>query len=92
MAKSANINIRIDPEVKANAEALFGTFGITVTDAINMFLHKSLMEGGLPFDLKQPKYNAVTEAAMQETRDIMSGKIETKKYSSAKEMLEDIDA
>ena len=52
MAKTANINVRIDPETKASAEQLFSSFGITVTDAINIFLHKSLMEGGLPFEMK----------------------------------------
>ena len=41
MAKTANINIRIDPETKAGAEKLFASFGITITDAINIFLHKS---------------------------------------------------
>lgn len=45
MAKTANINIRIDPETKSNAEKLFSAFGITITDAINIFLHKALMEG-----------------------------------------------
>ena len=38
MAKTANINIRIEPETKATAEKLFSSFGITITDAINIFL------------------------------------------------------
>ena len=46
MAKTANINIRIEPETKATAEKLFSSFGITITDAINIFLRKSIMEGG----------------------------------------------
>lgn len=45
MAKTANINVRIEPEVKQQAEDLFGSFGISVTDAINIFLHTSIMEG-----------------------------------------------
>ena len=49
MAKTANINVRIDPETKASAEQLFLSFGITLTDAINIFLHKSLMEGRASF-------------------------------------------
>ena len=36
MAKSANINVRIDPETKKRAEDLFSSFGITITDAINI--------------------------------------------------------
>ena len=63
MAKSATINVRIEPEVKANVEKLFSSFGITVSDAINIFLYKSLMEGGLPFEVKQPRFNAETESS-----------------------------
>jgi len=92
MAKTANINVRIDPETKASAEKLFASFGITVTDAINIFLRKSLMEGGLPFEVRQPRYNAQTEAAMQEARDVISGKKQTKGYSSAHELFAELDA
>jgi DNA-damage-inducible protein J len=76
MAKTANLNIRIDPKIKQGAEQLFSTFGITLSDAINIFLRQSLMVGGLPFELKKPRYNAETEAAMREARDIMT-KIKT---------------
>ena len=50
-AKTASLNIRIDPETKAGAEKLYAKFGITVTDAVNMFLRQSLIAGGLPFRL-----------------------------------------
>lgn len=91
MAKTANINIRIDPETKLNAEKLFSSFGITLTDAINIFLHKSVMEGGLPFEMKQPRYNIETEAAIEETRAIMAGKIPARQYSSAHNLFEELD-
>ena len=92
MAKTANINIRIDPETKTDAEKLFASFGITITDAINIFLRKSIMEGGLPFDVKQPRYNAETEKAMKEAQAIMAGKIPAKRYSCAHALFEELDA
>lgn len=92
MPKTANINLRIDPEIKSKAEKLFSSFGITITDAINIFLHKSIMEGGLPFEVKQPHYNAETDAAMKETSAILAGKIETKHYSSAQALFHELDA
>ena len=92
MAKTANLNIRVDPEVKSSAEALFSSFGLTVSDAVNIFLHQSLLEGGLPFAIKQPRYNAETEAAMAEARAIAEGKIPAKRYNSVREMMEDLDA
>ncbi len=64
VTKTASINVRVNPFVKKNAEKLFESFGITLSDAINMFLNKSLMEGGLPFDLKQTHNKPLAFAAM----------------------------
>jgi len=91
MVKTANLNIRIDPQTKQGAEQLFSTFGITISDAVTIFLRQSLMVGGLPFEMKQPRYNAETEAAMQEARDIMSRKKEAKSYSSTDELFAELD-
>lgn len=74
MAKTANLNIRIDPAKKEAAEKLFSNFGITITDAVNMFLHQSLLIGGLPFSVKLPVPNATTLAAMKAIEDMVDGK------------------
>jgi DNA-damage-inducible protein J len=92
MLQTVNLNIRIDPETKNEAEQLFSSLEITLSDAITIFLHQSLVTGGLPFELKQPRYNAETEAAMREARDIMSGKTPAKSYSSAAELSAELDA
>ena len=92
MPKTANINLRIEPDIKAQAETVFSSLGISVTDAINIFLHASIMEGGFPFQPKQPRYNRETRMAIQEARDIMAGKVEAKRYSSLSGLLEDLDA
>lgn len=81
MAKNTVINIRTDPDTKQAIEMLYGKFGITVSDAVNIFFRKSLMEGGLPFEMKQPRYNAETEAAMREADEIADGKISAKPQS-----------
>ncbi|MCQ2546365.1 MAG: type II toxin-antitoxin system RelB/DinJ family antitoxin [Clostridia bacterium] len=91
MAKTAVINVRVEPELKQLAEDLYKSFGITITDAINLFLNKSVMEGGLPFELKQPRYNAETEAAMAEADAILDGRAETKAYKSAGELFRELD-
>ena len=91
MPKTATINLRIEPDIKAQADAVFSGLGISVTDAINVFLHASIMEGGFPFQPKQPRYNRETVMAMQEARDIMTGKVEAKRYSSLNDLLTDMD-
>jgi DNA-damage-inducible protein J len=92
MAKTADLHIRIDPETKSGAEQIYSAFGLTLSDAITMFLRQSIFTGGLPFELRQPRYNAETEAAIQEANDIIAGKIKVKSYNSVAEMNADIDA
>ena len=92
MSKTATVNIRIEPTIKAQAEHVFSSFGISVTDAINIFLHASIMEGGFPFQPKHPRYNKETLVAMQEARDIMNWKVEAKRYPSLSALMDDLDA
>lgn len=91
MPQSNNITLNIDPQVQASAKELFAHFGLSVSDAVNIFLHQSLLVGGLPFEVKQVRYNKETEDAMQEARDIASGKQEAKSYTSLSELLADIE-
>ena len=90
MAKTAAISMRVDPAVKSDAESIFSSFGLSLADAINVFLYKSIQVGGLPFDLRQLRYNAETEEAIQEAKDIMAGKVNAKSYNSVDEMLADL--
>ncbi|MCI6172325.1 MAG: type II toxin-antitoxin system RelB/DinJ family antitoxin [Selenomonas bovis] len=92
MPKTANINLRIEPDIKAKADAVYASLGLSVTDAINVFLRASIMEGGFPFQPKQLRYNRETLQAMQEARDIMAGKVEAKRYHSLNDLLDDMDA
>ena len=52
MAKTSNMYIRIDPEIKTEVETIYKHFGMSLTDAINLFIYKSRNVGGLPFDLR----------------------------------------
>ena len=91
MAKSASISMRVNPQIKAEAESIYGSLGMTLTEAINIFLHKSILEGGLPFDVRQPRYNSETEAAMLEARDMLAGKMPAESYDSASAMFAALD-
>ena len=92
MTKTTDLHIQIDPEIKSNAEHLFSTFGITISEAVNMFLHQSVFVGGLPFELRQPRYNAETENAIQEARDMISGKIRGKVYVDLSDFYNDLES
>ena len=92
--KTTNYNIRIDPDIKASAEKTFAAFGLNLSEAINVFLHKSIMERGLPFDVRYPKFNAETLQAMQETEEVLAeytgGKRKPEPFINARDMLQEI--
>ena len=60
--------IDIGPEVKSDVEAIYSRYGMSITDAINVFLYTSRNIGGLPFDLRPSIPNAETLEALVEVR------------------------
>ena len=84
--------IRIDSTVKKDANELFSELGIDMSSAVNIFLRQCILHGGLPFKVEVPKFNAETLAAMQEARDIMSGKIQATSYNTTDELLKALNA
>ena len=67
---TTNISIRMDTELKAQAEALFGELGMNLTTAFNIFVRQSLREGRIPFEIRLEKPNPETAAAMREAERI----------------------
>ncbi|WP_075523550.1 type II toxin-antitoxin system RelB/DinJ family antitoxin [Gardnerella vaginalis] len=62
--------IRIDSNVKTEANELFSELGIDMSSAVNIFLRQCVLHGGLPFKVEIPKFNTETLAAMEEAKRI----------------------
>jgi DNA-damage-inducible protein J len=62
--------IRVDPRIKSEVEAIYSRYGMSVTDAINIFLHQSINIGGLPFDLR-PTKSETTSATAKSVKGIL---------------------
>jgi addiction module RelB/DinJ family antitoxin len=58
MAKTNNLHIRIDPDLKQNAEAVLTKLGMSIADAVTIFLNQVILDGGIPFMIKLPKHSA----------------------------------
>lgn len=68
--KTTNISIRMDAELKKEADSLFSELGMNITTAFNIFVRQSLRERGLPFNLTLNQPNKQTMAAMLEAERI----------------------
>jgi len=77
------IQFRTDETTKAQSVEIFQQLGITMSDAINMFLHQSILHGGLPFELKIPKYNKTTLTAFADMEQSKGKGIRGKDVSTA---------
>jgi len=88
MAKTSTLNMRIDPKTKERAEQIFADLGITVTEAVNLFLHQAIIYGGIPFNLKVERPNATTIYAMQEAELIAESK--SLKFKTGADLFKDL--
>lgn len=84
MAKTTQINSRVEPGLKAEAETILKEVGISTSDAITMFLRQVVLRRGLPFEARIP--NAETVAALKEPPDALLS------FSSVEEMMAHVDA
>ena len=59
---NTSMNIRMDGEVKRQAQELFAQFGLDMTTAVNMFLRQSIRKRGIPFVLQlDPFYSEANQ-------------------------------
>lgn len=86
---TTNVSIRMDSELKAQAEALFAELGMSLSTAVHIFVRQSLREGGLPFQVKTERPNQETIAAMLEARRIARDP-NVKHYSDVEEALREL--
>lgn len=65
MPRKAEIKTRTTDQVKAQATDVYSRWGLSLSDAINMFLIKSIEVGGLPFNLRaeNPSFEALSARA-----------------------------
>ena len=61
---------RIDPDLRAQSEAIFAALGMPLGTAINVFLRKSVAVGGFPFDVRLDVPAKETVEAMLEAERI----------------------
>ena len=54
MAKNETLHIRVNENVRTSAEKTLDMLGISISEAVNMFLHQIPLVGGLPFDVRVP--------------------------------------
>lgn len=86
---TTNVSIRLDTQLKREAEELFNDLGINMTTAMTMFLKQSVRVQGIPFSVKREKLNEETLAAIE---DVNNNRNLSRVFDSVKELMEDLNA
>ncbi|MBO5005498.1 MAG: type II toxin-antitoxin system RelB/DinJ family antitoxin [Clostridia bacterium] len=90
MAKTGTLNIRIEPELKKEAETTLNALGMNIAEAVTIFLKQVVMTDSIPFVIKKPKYSEEMLEAI-EAKDIINNPDKYKSYKNLAEILEEIN-
>ena len=88
MAKTDTLHIRIEPSVKEKAEETLSELGLSISDAINVFLRQVIINDGIPFEIRKANYNRITLKAMD---DAKKQKNVSETFDNVDEMFEELD-
>jgi len=87
MATTTMVHVRLDEHIKAQATETLAAMGLSVSDAVRVFLMRVVAEKQLPFALKVP--NAETRAAMAEADEIVRNR--HARFATAAELFDDLE-
>lgn len=87
MPNTSMIHVRIDDDVKSQASDALAAMGLSVSDAVRIFLKRVVNDQAFPLELKVP--NAATRAAMQEARALAQAK--AARFQSANDLIDDLE-
>ena len=87
MANTTMLHVRVDEDVKAQAGEALASMGLSVSDAVRIFLKRVVNDQAFPMELKVP--NASTRAAMQEARALAKAK--SARFQSVDRLVDDLE-
>ena len=87
MATTTMVHVRVDENIKAQATETLAAMGLSVSDAVRVFLMRVVAEQQMPFALKAP--NAETRAAMAEANEI--ARTRRARFGTATELFDDLE-
>lgn len=90
MDKTTSIHIRIEPDIKNKVEKILSSLGMTTTEAINIYLRQIIINYGIPFEIKNPKFSDETLKSIEEAKQIEKNPEKYKSYNTVRDFMEDL--
>ena len=86
-ATTTMVHVRVDEKIKAQAAETLSSMGLTVSDAVRVFLTRIVADKELPFTLKAP--NETSRAAIAEADQIVKSR--RARYATADALLNGLE-
>ena len=86
---TTNVTIRMDKDLKMQADELFSALGLNMSTAIGVFCRQAVRLGKIPFELAVDTPNAETLAAID---DVNNNRNMSKAYDSMEDLMRDLNA
>ena len=86
---STTMTIRMDKDVKTQAQQIFGELGMDMTTAINVFLRQSIRHNGFPFDVRINTPSKLTQEIMD---DVAQNRNLHGPFTSVEALMDDLNA
>ena len=83
-----SMSIRLDSEVKEQAQQVFNHLGMDMTTAINIFLRQAIQYQGLPFDVRLDENQKLLQVVM----DVDQNRNMSQSFESVSDLMEDLRA
>jgi DNA-damage-inducible protein J len=87
MASTAMIHVRIDDELKTAAAETLASMGLSLSDAIRVFLTRVVADNEMPFAIKAP--NAASRVAIAETEGMIQRR--RARFATADELFDGLE-
>jgi DNA-damage-inducible protein J len=87
MTTTAMVHVRVDQQIKEQATETLAMMGLSVSDAVRVFLMRVVADKQMPFRLKVP--NVETRTAMDEADEIV--RTRHARFDSASELFDDLE-
>ena len=87
MTQSTMLHIRVEDEIKTQANKALASMGLSMSDAVRILLKRVVNDQAFPLELKVP--NAATQSAMKESRaKLKAGKL---RFDAATDLINDLE-
>lgn len=83
--------VRINDKIKDEVTPILDDLGLSLSEAINVFLRQVIMTESIPFTIKKAKYSAEMMAAIKEADEMLKNPDKYKSFDNVDDLVEDLN-